>query len=66
MASRRLPEDLVEQIRAVLLSLHEDPNVMDSLAEGLVKRFVPVSGSSYEDIRRMLNVCVAANFLAMK
>ena len=69
VASRRLPDALVGEIRDILLSLsllHEDPIVTESLAEWLVKRFVPVSASSYDDIRRMLAACETANFVEIK
>ena len=36
------------------------------LALGLVKRFVPVGPSSYDDIRRMRDACEAAGFMQLR
>jgi phosphonate transport system substrate-binding protein len=66
VASRRLRGELISEIRHILLSLHEDTIVKESLAQGLVKRFVPVDASSYDDIRRMLAACEAASFMEIK
>ena len=37
----------------------------ERLALGMVERFVPVDASSYDDIRRMLQACEAAGFMAI-
>lgn len=64
--SRRVPEDLREAIRGVLLTMAEDPSIRARLAVGLVERFVPVEASTYEDIRMMLDVCEAAGFTELR
>jgi ABC-type phosphate/phosphonate transport system substrate-binding protein len=64
--SKRVPEDLREAIRAVLLSMSEDPTVRERLAAGLVARFVAVGADSYDDIRMMVDACEAARFLELR
>jgi len=61
--SKRVPLELRREILQVLTSLHEDPGMRQRLALGLVERFVPVSPSSYDDIRMMLEACEAAGFM---
>src|ERR671919_286060 len=53
--SKRVPEELREAIRDVLLTMAEDPAVRERLARGLVERFVPVDAAAYDDIRMMLD-----------
>lgn len=64
--SKRVPLELREKIRDVLISLHENPAVAESLAVGLVARFVPVGPSSYDDIRMMVAACEAAGFMRVR
>lgn len=64
--SKRVPLELRRQIQSVLVSLHEDRDVRERLALGLVKRFVPVGPSSYDDIRMMLESCEAAQFMRIR
>jgi phosphonate transport system substrate-binding protein len=64
--SRRVPEDLREAIGDVLVTLAEDDRVRERLATGLVERFVRVDGSSYDDIRMMLDACEAAGFMELR
>jgi phosphonate transport system substrate-binding protein len=66
VAVRRLPWRLREDIRAVLLAMAEDPAARARLAGGLVERFVPVSDSTYDDIRAMLAAAEAAAFLTIR
>jgi phosphonate transport system substrate-binding protein len=60
--SKRLPKDLREDIRGVLLGLGDDPSCRKRLDIGLVDRFVAVDSSSYDDIRMMVDACEAAGF----
>jgi ABC-type phosphate/phosphonate transport system substrate-binding protein len=60
-----VPLELRREILQVLTSLHEDPGMRQRLALGLVKRFVPVSPSSYDDIRMMLEACEAVGFIGI-
>lgn len=64
--SRRVPDDVREAIRDVLLTMAEDPAVRERLAVALVERFLPVDASSYDDIRRMVDACEAAGFLELR
>ncbi len=64
--SKRVPLELRDEIRNVLVSLHEDPALRERLARGLVARFVPVESSSYDDIRMMLETCEAAGFMQIR
>ncbi len=64
--SKRVPAALRERILAVLLTLHEDAPVRERLAQGIVKRFVPVGPSSYDDIRAMVEACEAAGFMRIR
>jgi phosphonate transport system substrate-binding protein len=60
--SKRVPAELRDEIRAVLLAMGEEPSSRERLQIGLVDRFVPVDASSYDDIRMMVDVCVSAGF----
>lgn len=64
--SKRVPADLREAIRGVLLTLHEDAAMRERLAVGLVDRLVPVGAADYDDIRAMLDACEAAGFLELR
>ena len=65
--SRRVPEELREEIRAVLLTMAEDPGLRERLsAGGLIERFVAVDAASYDDIRMMVDACEAAGFLELR
>lgn len=64
--SRRVPEDLREEIRGVLLTMSNDPAVRTRLGAGLVERFVSVGARSYDEIRMMVDACEAAGFLELR
>ena len=64
--SRRVPEDLREEIRGVLLTMSNDPAVRTRLGTGLVERFVSVGARSYDEIRMMVDACEAAGFLELR
>lgn len=64
--SKRVPEDLREAIREVLVTMADDPAVRRRLSQGLVERFDPVDAGSYDDIRKMLDACEAAEFLELR
>ena len=64
--SKRVPLELRTEIEHVLTTMHEDPGVRERLAHGLVKRFVPVCPSSYDDIHMMLETCEAAGFMQIR
>ncbi len=64
--SKRLSSELRSQIRDVLLELHTDPSMRDSLDHGLISRFAPVGPDDYDDVRRMLDACEIAGFLEIR
>jgi phosphonate transport system substrate-binding protein len=63
--SKRVPEDLREAIREVLLGMNNDAAVRRRLAQGMVQRFVPVGPEDYDDIRAMLDASEAAGITAL-
>jgi phosphonate transport system substrate-binding protein len=58
--SKRVPADLRDAIRGVLLEMDDDAAMRPRLARGLVERFVPVGPDDYDDIRRMLGATEGA------
>jgi phosphonate transport system substrate-binding protein len=64
--SGRVPDQLRAEIQHVLTTMHQDPAVRERLAIGMVERFAPVGPSSYDDIRRMLDVCEGAGFMTIR
>jgi phosphonate transport system substrate-binding protein len=64
--SRRVPVDVREGIRNVLVTMAEEPRVRERLALDLVERFVPVDAGAYDDIRMMVDACEAAGFLELR
>jgi len=64
--SRRVPDDLRDAIRDVLVTLADDAAVRERLAVGLVERFVPVDEESYDDIRAMVDACERAGFVELR
>jgi len=64
--SKRLPKDLREGIRGVLLAMGNDTSCRDRLDVGLVERFVAVDSSSYDDIRMMVDACEASGFMQVR
>jgi phosphonate transport system substrate-binding protein len=64
--SKRVPADLRDEIRAVLLAMGEDPSYRERLQLGLVDRFVQVDASSYDDIRMMVDACETAGFTELR
>ncbi|MGZ8623698.1 MAG: PhnD/SsuA/transferrin family substrate-binding protein [Actinomycetota bacterium] len=64
--SRRVPDDLRDGIRDVLVTLADDPAARARLDAGLIERFAPVGPASYDDIRMMLDACERAGFLDLR
>jgi phosphonate transport system substrate-binding protein len=65
VAASRLPEDLKTEVRAVLLSMGDDPAARTKLAHGFVERFVPVLDEDYDDVRAMLAAAEDAGFMTL-
>lgn len=64
--SKRFPPSFHNQVRDILLSLHEDEDAKDLLRHGLVEKFVAVGPESYDDVRRMLDACESAGFMELR
>ena len=64
--SKRFDADFRERVRSVLVDFHETGQGRDILDHGLIERWVPVDGSSYDDIRAMLEACEAAAFMEIR
>lgn len=64
--TKRFSPELTTAIRDVLVDLHNDPWMRDSLDHGLIDHFTPVGPDDYDDIRRMLAECEAIGFLEIR
>jgi phosphonate transport system substrate-binding protein len=53
VASRAMPGETLEAVRAALTVLATDPSAREPLARGLIRRFETVTDEDYDDIRRM-------------
>ena len=51
--TRELDAELKQRVRAVLISMHEDPRAAKELNKGRIERFVPVCDADYDDLRAM-------------
>jgi phosphonate transport system substrate-binding protein len=54
VAARRLPAQLRRDIQDVLISMHKDAHMAETLQLGGIARFVAVQDEQYDDIRTML------------
>jgi phosphonate transport system substrate-binding protein len=66
VAASRLPDSLKADLRAALLSMHENPAARERLAAGLFDRFAAVTDSDYDDLREMLALAEQAGFMVIK
>jgi phosphonate transport system substrate-binding protein len=66
VAAGQLPQSIQAEVRGVLLAMGDDPLAAAALARGFVKRFAPVTDSTYDDIRQMLAAAEAARFMQLK
>jgi phosphonate transport system substrate-binding protein len=66
VAARRLPIQLRDDLRAVLVAMHEDPQARDQFRHGFVERFMAVDATNYDDIRAMLEAVQEADFLVLR
>ena len=64
--SKRFDEDFRTRVRDVLTGFHRDSRGRDVLALGTVERFVPAGPADYDDIRRMVDACEAADFMEIR
>jgi phosphonate transport system substrate-binding protein len=54
VAASRLPDQLKDEVREVLVGLGGDPSARPTLDHGFIDRFSPVDDAAYDDIRAML------------
>jgi phosphonate transport system substrate-binding protein len=66
VVAARLPADLQDALRAVLLHLHQDEEAREALAHGFVERYVRVADKQYDDIREMLAAAERIGFLEIR
>lgn len=66
VAAQQLPDSLKAEVRAVLLEMGDDPVAKKGLAPGFVERFVPVTNSTYDDIRAMLAAAEVISFMTIR
>jgi phosphonate transport system substrate-binding protein len=65
VAASRLPLELKEQAREVLVTLAGDPAARPVLDYGLIDRFTPVGDAAYDDIRAMLATIETAGWTSL-
>jgi phosphonate transport system substrate-binding protein len=66
VAARRLGAEFLADLQKLLLDLRHDPAAAPYLAGALVEGFAPVTGSTYEPVREMLDAAEAAGFLTLR
>jgi len=66
VAAAHVAPRLKEDVQSIFAEMHHDERLAKALRERFVDRFVAVQDSDYDDIRAMLTVCEAANFLRLK
>ncbi|MGH7322643.1 MAG: PhnD/SsuA/transferrin family substrate-binding protein [Candidatus Rokuibacteriota bacterium] len=66
VVSSRVPDGLKDELRRVFLRMHEDADGRAILADGLMRRFVPVRDADYDEIRAMVRRAEAAGFLTLR
>ncbi len=65
-AAAHVAASLREDVQSIFTTMHSDSRAADVLRRGFIDHFVAVQDQDYDDIRAMLAVCEAANFLSLK
>ncbi len=65
-ASTHVAVSLQQDVQGVFIEMHHNSRAVDVLRRGFIDHFVAVEDKNYDDIRQMLAVCEAANFLSLK
>jgi phosphonate transport system substrate-binding protein len=65
VAASRLPDQLKEEVRELLVELGDDPLARPALAYGFIERFAVVDDAAYDDIRAMLATVEAAGWTTL-
>ena len=64
--SKRFDQGFRNTVRDVLIEFDKTPGGRDMLALGTVERWVGVGPADYDDIRRMVEACEAADFMEIR
>jgi phosphonate transport system substrate-binding protein len=65
VAASRLPDQLKDRVRELLVELGGDPSARPLLARGFIERFTAVDDAAYDDIRAMLAAIQAAGWTSL-
>jgi phosphonate transport system substrate-binding protein len=65
VAASRLPDQLKDQVRDLLVGLGDDPTARAALDHGFIRRFAPVDDAAYDDIRGMQATVEAAGWTSL-
>jgi phosphonate transport system substrate-binding protein len=65
-AASHVAPEVREDVQHVFAEMHRDTSAADVLQRAFIDHFVAVQDKDYDDIRSMLAVCEAANFLILK
>jgi phosphonate transport system substrate-binding protein len=65
VAASRLPQQLKDRVRELLVALGDDPTARPPLDHGLIRRLSPVDDAAYDDIRAMLATVAAAGWTSL-
>jgi phosphonate transport system substrate-binding protein len=65
VAASRLPAQLKNRVREVLVGLGYDPAARPLLEYGLIDRFTPIGDAAYDDIRAMLATIEAGGWTSL-
>jgi phosphonate transport system substrate-binding protein len=65
VAASRLPDQLKDQVRDLLVTLADDPTARPALNHGFIDHFTTVDDAAYDDIRAMLATIQAAGWTSL-
>ncbi len=65
VAASRLPDQLKDEVRELLVELGEDPSARPTLDHGYIQGFTTVDDSTYDDIRAMVATIQAAGWASL-
>jgi phosphonate transport system substrate-binding protein len=65
VAASRLPDQLKDEVRELLVGLGDDPSARPALDHGFVQGFTAVDDTAYDDIRAMLAIIRAAGWTSL-
>jgi ABC-type phosphate/phosphonate transport system substrate-binding protein len=65
VAASRLPDQLKDEIRELLVGLGDDPSARPALDHGFIQDFTTLDDAAYDDIRAMLAALQAAGWTSL-